>query len=215
MSGNLKARIKGLLPRDLARAISDYRNIDPDARGTYLRLLVRRICAVHQKTLAGIPEEIRSVLVVCHGNVIRSPMAAALLRNFLVERSCASISVASAGTHAQPGNRADHRAMLLSREFGILLDDHRAQPLSSSLIDESQLILVMDRRNEAELIARFPDARSKVYPLGAAAAGDSTQSAEILDPLYGTESDVRQCYEALKFYTHRLAYALAPSGGTK
>jgi protein-tyrosine-phosphatase len=53
--------------------------------------------------------EVGSVLFVCYGNIIRSPMAAALLRADQVHRD-ATHNVWSAGTHAKGGNEADARA---------------------------------------------------------------------------------------------------------
>jgi protein-tyrosine-phosphatase len=136
-------------------------------------------------------------------------MAAALLRRSLADLHRASISVSSAGTCVQPGSRADTRASQLSREYGISLDSHQAQPLTPNLVEENDLILVMDYRNEAELLVRFPEATNKVFLLKAASMPHPEQSVEIPDPYFGSVADVRHCYEILKSCTGRLALTLS------
>lgn len=209
MSVDLKAHLKGLLPRELAHAVGDIRNVSPGARVTYLRLWVFRALRIQRETLLGMHCRIRSVLIVCHGNIIRSPLAAELLKNYLADLRCTSISVRSAGTCVQPRRGADERALLVSRESGISLESHRAQPLTSALVEESDLILVMDHRNEAELLARYPEAKNKVFMLGAIEAKGSSRYAVIPDPYGGTTEDVRQCYETLKSCAQRLAVGLS------
>jgi len=209
MSVDLKARLKGLLPRGLAHAVGDFRNVSPAARLTYLRLWVFRALRIQREAFRDMDFKIRSVLIVCYGNIIRSPVAAALVKKYLADLRCTSISVRSAGTCVQPGRGADERALLVSRECGISLESHRAQPLTSALVEGSDLILVMDHRNEAELLARYPKAKNKVFMLGGIQAECFSQCAEIPDPYAGTAEDVRQCYETLKSCAQRLAVALS------
>jgi len=207
VSISVKARLKALLPQALARAVDDFRNISSGARVSYLRLWARRVLRIPEKTR--MPSTVRSVLMVCHGNIIRSPMAAVLLRKYLADRRCTAISVSSAGTHAPLGASADERAVLLSREYGVSLESHRTQPLTASLVGGSDFILVMDRRNEAELLARYPEARDKVFLLGAVRSRGRSRTAEIPDPHFGTLEDVRRCFAALQTGVERLAIVLA------
>jgi protein-tyrosine-phosphatase len=56
----------------------------------------------------------------------------------------------------------------------------------------------MDYVNEAKLLARYPEARRKVFMLdGFGAAGPASQK-EIADPYHGDAGDVRRCYEILR-----------------
>jgi protein-tyrosine phosphatase len=70
---------------------------------------------------------------------------------------------------AKPGREADARAVAAGRALGVDLESHRAQPLTQALIDEADIIFIMDRLNEAKLLARFPTARGKLRRLGALA----------------------------------------------
>jgi protein-tyrosine-phosphatase/predicted ATP-grasp superfamily ATP-dependent carboligase len=128
----------------------------------------------------------KSVLFVCSGNIIRSPMAEMLLQRELGATS--PIVVKSAGVLAKPGSMADQRAILIGREFGIALDQHRAQPFSQDLLEQSDLICVMDYLNWALLLERYPEAAPKVVLLA---------DGEIEDPYAGSPDDIRQCYRFL------------------
>ena len=205
----LKARLKSILPSGLVSFVNDLRNISPEARWTYLRLRASRTLRVRKDTASRLRARIGSILVVCHGNIIRSPMAAALLRRYLAEAHCTSISVSSAGTGAKPGVGADARAGEVSQGFGVSLEGHQAQPLTASLVEGNDLILVMDYRNEAEVLCRYPEAASKVFMLNALSGQIQSQSAEIPDPYSGTMADVRQCFETLRSCTQRLVLALS------
>ncbi|MDR5814791.1 MULTISPECIES: low molecular weight protein-tyrosine-phosphatase [unclassified Caballeronia] len=110
---------------------------------------------------------IRSVLMVCEGNICRSPLAAALLA-----QAMPGIEVGSAGTHALTGQPADPQAVELMRARGIDLSGHVARPASSVLLRRHDLILVMALGQRETLLARHPFARGRVYRLMHAAQRD-------------------------------------------
>lgn len=141
---------------------------------------------------------LRSVLFVCHGNVIRSPMAAALFQKRLPESELHRISVSSAGLHAVPGRPMDGRALIVAKDFGVSLETHVACPLTAQMADAADMIFVMDALNEAELLERLPEAEDKVFLLGSCAKDRGYRGGEILDPYQGDESDIRQCYEEIQ-----------------
>ena len=104
---------------------------------------------------------IRNVLVVCHGNLCRSPFAAALLAATRID-----LSVRSAGLAAAEGDPADGTALRVSRQFNVDLDDHRTQRVSSEILAWSHLILVMEG-HQAEGIRRLGTANArKTHLLG-------------------------------------------------
>lgn len=89
--------------------------------------------------------EVYNILVVCTGNICRSPMAEGLLKKNLPERLAGQVEISSAGTHALHGNRAQPHATAVMQGVGIEIDGHRARQLSSTLIRSSDLILVMEK----------------------------------------------------------------------
>jgi protein-tyrosine-phosphatase/predicted ATP-grasp superfamily ATP-dependent carboligase len=152
---------------------------------------------------------VRSVLFVCHGNIIRSAMAEVLLRKFLPgSPRQPAIEVASAGLTDQPQDRADSRSRAIAGEFGTSLDRHRPRRLSQDLIDQADLIFIMDYFNEARMLVSFRAARAKVFYLGAFGRERGSRKPEISDPNLGTLADVRSCYRVLDSRVRKLANAL-------
>ncbi len=89
--------------------------------------------------------EVYNILVVCTGNICRSPMAEGMLKKKLPKRLAGQVAISSAGTHALHGNRAQPHAIEVMQGFGIDIDGHRARQLSSALIRSSDLVLVMEK----------------------------------------------------------------------
>lgn len=104
-----------------------------------------------------------SILVVCVGNICRSPMAEALLRDVLKDKG---VTVSSAGIGALVGHPADKTAQELMRERGLDIGAHRARQLNAQLLREHDLVLVMEPWHQRDIEAMHPFARGKVHRLG-------------------------------------------------
>ena len=97
------------------------------------------------------------ILVLCSGNIGRSPLAASLLEDALAQRlnvpvselGAAGVSVQSAGTDAPEGHEASKRGVAFAAERGVDLAGHRATQLTSDLVQEADLIYGMDRHQVA------------------------------------------------------------------
>lgn len=105
------------------------------------------------------------ILVVCVGNICRSPMAEALLASRLAKLGLRS-RVESAGLAALVGHPADPLAQLLMRERGLDLSGHRARQLVPALVSAADLVLVMDSAQQRAVEAMLPAARGRVQRLG-------------------------------------------------
>jgi protein-tyrosine phosphatase len=103
---------------------------------------------------------IRNVLIVCIGNICRSPMAEGLLRAALPKTQ-----FTSAGLEALVGQPADPIACELMDERGISIAGHRAQQVSKDMCQRADLILVMDRQQRREIEERYQFATGKVFRL--------------------------------------------------
>jgi protein-tyrosine phosphatase len=101
---------------------------------------------------------IRRVLMVCMGNICRSPTAEAVLRHKLEAAGLGStVSVDSAGTHAwHAGSPPDHRSATHAARRGYSLAGLRAREVVDADFDEFDLILAMDWDNLALLEERCP-----------------------------------------------------------
>ena len=106
---------------------------------------------------------IRSILVVCAGNICRSPMAEYLFRNKLEETH---IAVSSAGLIARDGAGVEPVSLQLGAVHGVNLGPHRSRRLRSGLLAETELVLVMEKRHQLDLVGKYPEARGKVFLLG-------------------------------------------------
>jgi protein-tyrosine phosphatase len=101
-----------------------------------------------------------SILVVCLGNVCRSPVAEFLFRRELGERD---IRVSSAGLGALVGQPMDKHAMALLKDRGIDASEHRARQLEPSMLREADLILAMEQRHLNSVARLAPEASGKVF----------------------------------------------------
>lgn len=97
-----------------------------------------------------------SVLVVCTGNVCRSPIGERLLRRQLPGKF-----IASAGIAAMADFPADPQALSVAQEYGLSLEGHFARQLTPRLIRDYDLILVMERRHIEAISDTAPEARGR------------------------------------------------------
>ncbi|WP_420991445.1 low molecular weight protein-tyrosine-phosphatase [Cupriavidus sp. 30B13] len=104
---------------------------------------------------------IKTVLVVCIGNICRSPMAEGLLKQDLPD-----INVVSAGLAALTGQPAEPYAVELMRDRGVDITGHRAQQLSRSMATSADLILVMDNTQRQEIQRLYPATTGRVFRMG-------------------------------------------------
>lgn len=89
-------------------------------------------------------------MAVCAGNICRSPIAEAVLRDAFIEAGL-EVEVSSAGTGGwHVGEGAHERSMLVLRESGYDLD-HGARQFEAGWLDECDLVLALDRRNLRDL----------------------------------------------------------------
>ena len=107
------------------------------------------------------------ILVLCIGNICRSPMGEAMLRMALPGKT-----VRSAGLGALIGKPADPLAVQLMAEQNVDITEHRAQLISLTMVTQADLILVMDFEQKRHVETHYMSARGKVFRLGEAAKAD-------------------------------------------
>lgn len=127
------------------------------------------------------------ILMVCTGNICRSPTAEAVLRKQLAEAGLhAEVEVDSAGTvdyHA--GSPPDHRAQAHGARRGYELSRLRARQLRPTDFERFDLLLAMDADHMAYMLERCPEPyRDKLRLLMDFAPG-RPPGADVPDPYYG------------------------------
>lgn len=116
------------------------------------------------------------VLVVCLGNICRSPVAEALLNQYFQEHGIDAFAT-SAGIEAMLGDEADDRAKSFAKLYGqIDLQSHRGKQLTASMMQENDLVFVMELEQKKYLQALYPFAAGKIECLG------RWKNMDILDP---------------------------------
>ena len=105
--------------------------------------------------------QIQNILVVCVGNICRSPMA-----EYFLKREYPHLNIESAGISGLVGEGADQKAILCMDILNIDMRPHIARKLNSNLIKKADLILVMSLNQQKHLEQTWPFAKGKVFRLG-------------------------------------------------
>ena len=106
------------------------------------------------------------VLLVCTGNICRSPMAEGLLRSALERRlGDRAPRVASAGTIARDGARAMPEAVEAAAELGVDISRHSARRLRREHIRDAVLIVGMAAEHRQDVRALVPEAEARTFTL--------------------------------------------------
>jgi protein-tyrosine phosphatase len=130
-----------------------------------------------------------AILVVCVGNICRSPVAEALLKAHFPD-----MRIWSAGLAALVGKPADPTASAIAAQSGVDLSGHRAQQISGWMCSEAELILVMETGHRSELEQQFPLARGKIHRLGEGQDG----GVDIADPYKKPRSAFEAAHAAIE-----------------
>ncbi|HIG3640313.1 protein tyrosine phosphatase [Klebsiella pneumoniae] len=102
-----------------------------------------------------------SILVLCTGNICRSPIAERILRDFFPEKE-----IDSAGLGALVGKPADASAINVAEKKGISLQGHKGRQFTAEMGRRYQLILVMERMHLEQVSNIAPELRGKTMLLG-------------------------------------------------
>ena len=139
------------------------------------------------------------ILMVCTGNLCRSPMAAGLARQALAQRlGCKpdqlhahGLEIVSAGTSAPPGAGASDYAVEVMAQRGIDLRRHQSQPLTVDALLAADYIWVMTRGHLDAVVRLAPEAAARASLL-------DPSGRDIADPIGGDLEMYRACARHLE-----------------
>lgn len=140
-----------------------------------------------------------SILVVCTGNICRSPIGERLLRKELPAKM-----VNSAGTGALVGKPADETAIKISNEYGLSLSDHEAVQLTGEMVKRYDLILTMERYHIDYISRLYPESRGKILLYG-----HWLNQREIPDPYRKSEEAFLSVFQLLELASKEWAVKLS------
>lgn len=134
------------------------------------------------------------ILMVCLGNICRSPLAEGILRsklsnNFIVD------SAGTGGWHA--GELPDKRSIEIAKKKGLDITNQRARKFTKNDFSEFDIIYAMDNSNLKDILQLAPneDAKKKVhlilneiYP---------NKNMDVPDPYYGLNDGFEKVYNML------------------
>jgi protein-tyrosine phosphatase len=129
---------------------------------------------------------ISAILVLCIGNICRSPMAEGLLKRALPDKT-----VLSAGIGALAGHPADPFAVRIMQEQGIDISAHRARSLAARMVSEADLILTMDLEQKRHVESHYVASKGKVFRIG------EFKKYDVRDPYQRGIEDFRNAYRLI------------------
>lgn len=105
----------------------------------------------------------RRVLVICYGNIYRSPFVAAQLQ----AGADMTMEIRSAGFHDREGRAVEPGFIDIARGFGIDLSAHRSRRIHSDDLNWADIVLIMDGHNYRLMQHHHPESLGKTFWLGA------------------------------------------------
>ncbi len=149
------------------------------------------------------------ILMVCLGNICRSPMAEGVMRQKIKDYGL-DAQVNSCGTASYHiGEAPDYRGIKTLHNYGIDISQHQGQQFAVSDFDAYDLIFVMDTRNYSNLMAKARNKNDKekitllmdeIYP---------GQQKVVPDPYYGDIEDYEETYALVEGACEHLAKRLS------
>jgi protein-tyrosine phosphatase len=179
------------------------------------------------------------LLFICHANICRSAMAERLARLALTTSDAAAGGIASAGTHARPGEPIHPGAVRVLRDLGADTGDFASRAVSADLLARASLVLTATRDQRSFCVRLAPLTLRRTFTIRqfgrladaleapvrsdtgalldqiAAVRGGlqpvSPDEDDLADPVNGTEADLRDCARQIQL-SLRPALALIGPG---
>ncbi len=140
------------------------------------------------------------VLIVCSGNICRSPMGEVILQD-LADAAGLDLVVRSAGTLDIEGAEASTNGMLVCREYGLGLENFRSTALSGLHLDDFDRILAMEPKHMVRAKELGGDLAIPIHlvrQFSGEKTGPSELLAQIPDPVGHDIGVYRACFTLIR-----------------
>ena len=143
------------------------------------------------------------ILMVCLGNICRSPLAQGILENRTTNSNITVDSAGTAGYHT--GSPPDKRAIEIAEKHNIELRHQRARQFSIADFEKFDIIYAMDKNNYAHLIAltKNQEERKKIRMILNETYPGLYKS--VPDPYYGGKNGFEEVYNMLDKACNKIA----------
>lgn len=136
------------------------------------------------------------ILMVCLGNICRSPLAEGILKSKLPE----NFIVESAGTiDMHEGNSPDARSIEVSKKHGIDISHQKSRPIKPEDLENFDAVFCMDKNNleDVKSLAKNEAQKTKISLI--------LDDAEVPDPYWGNAADFENVYQLLDAVCEKIA----------
>jgi protein-tyrosine phosphatase len=137
----------------------------------------------------------KKILMVCLGNICRSPLAEGILKSKLPSESFIVDSAGTAGYHV--GELPDGRSIEVARKYGIDITNQRSRKFRKTDFEKFDMIFAMDQSNYADIVALSENEEqhekvrmilNELYP---------NENRNVPDPYYGGDQGFENVYKML------------------
>lgn len=133
----------------------------------------------------------KRILIVCTGNICRSPLAEAWFR-----RALPGAEVSSAGVGALVGRPAEPDACAVGESHGLDLSDHRARQITLDMASQQDLILALDHFHLQWLQEHYAHLRGRIFLLG-----HWSDKSDVPDPFRRERRHFEHAFELIRDYS--------------
>ncbi|MCC7429626.1 low molecular weight phosphotyrosine protein phosphatase [bacterium] len=140
------------------------------------------------------------ILFVCAGNVCRSPMAKALFKKVVEENNLQNqVFVDSAGTlNSQVGYTASDFSVEICKENNLSLENHRAKQITKEDLENFDLIVTMDRKNQENVLKLANNSQQKEKVVLIRNFDTETKTLDVSDPYGLSIENYRETYKIIE-----------------
>ena len=135
------------------------------------------------------------ILMVCLGNICRSPLAEGILKSKLPKDQFVVDSAGTGDWHV--GQLPDKRSIAIAKKYGIDITDQRAQHFTVKHFEQFDYIYAMDMSNYKNILQLAPNTEAKAKVKLILNELFPNENVEVPDPYYGGEEGFENVYQML------------------
>ena len=128
------------------------------------------------------------IVFICTGNTCRSPMAEGLFKALNGEQKT-GLEAVSAGIFTNNGMPASENAVIVSKELGADISNHKSQMLNGNIVNDAKYLVCMTGAHYDQILLKFPNVSYKLFTL---------LPTDIDDPFGGNIDEYRSCATQIK-----------------